>query len=78
VKPPEDDDETTSMNEEAAPPAEPASIEEPAFVRYSATDFEAMLGGFTDVALHVVLGGGDDDDDHRPRARVGRYERRDP
>jgi hypothetical protein len=73
IEPPDDPsvnedppDETTSSNEEAAPSA---------IVEFSSADFEAMLGSYQDLALHVVLG--DDDDHHRPRARVGRYERRD-
>jgi hypothetical protein len=40
-------------------------------------DFDALLGSH-DLALHIVPGGERPHDDHRPRARVDRYERRDP
>lgn len=49
MKPPDDDD--PSVNDEPAP----------ALVELSPAHFEAMLGSYNDLALHVVLG---DDDDH--------------
>lgn len=68
MKPP--DDEDPSVDDD------PLLGDAPVVVELSPADFEAMLGSFTDLALHGVLG--DDDDGHEPRPRVGRYERRDP
>jgi hypothetical protein len=75
---PPDDDEPSVNEEERVmddEPAAPVAVEEPAVITYSAADFEAMLGGYQDLALHVVLGD-DDDHDDLPRRRVGRYQRR--
>lgn len=90
MKTPDDDDPSANdepavnadmpdgASENSDVPAAPAPTEEePVVVAFSEADFDAMLGSFNEIALHVVIGG-DDDHDDRPRARVGRYERRDP
>lgn len=79
------DGETTSMNDEPLPgdasvnenePPAPVVVEEPV-VSCTETDFNAMLGSFNDLVLHVVVDHVADDDDGGdgdPHARVGRYE----
>jgi hypothetical protein len=74
MKPPDDPhDEERLVNDDELTPRDvaPAAVEEPGI------DFQAMLGGSQDLALYVVVGD-DSCGGERRRARVGRYERRDP